>query len=43
MKNDNLWYCLVGTNDTNTGMLRFLGAVVAFILVFGAFFWLLGM
>ena len=43
MNNDNLWYCLVGTRDTNTGMLRFIGAVLAFILVFGALFWLLGL
>lgn len=43
MNDDNLWYGLVGTSDTNSGMLRFLAAVGAFIVVFGVLFWLLGL
>ncbi|WP_336167134.1 hypothetical protein [Ensifer sp. MJa1] len=43
MDNDNLWYCLVGTGDTNTGLARIMGAVVAFIAVFGTLFWLIGL
>ncbi|MEK1869151.1 MULTISPECIES: hypothetical protein [Ensifer] len=42
MDNDHLWYCLVGTKDTNTGMARFLLAVGAFIVLFGVVFWILG-
>ncbi|WP_268802268.1 hypothetical protein [Ensifer adhaerens] len=41
MNDDHLWYCLVGTKDTNTGMLRFLVAVAAFIVLFGSLFSLL--
>ena len=43
MDNDHLWYCLVGTKDTNTGMARFLLAVGAFIVLFGVVFWILGL
>ncbi|HEV7317305.1 MAG TPA: hypothetical protein VGO04_01675 [Ensifer sp.] len=43
MDNDNLWYCLTGTRDTNSGMLRFLLAVGAFIVLFGSLFWILGL
>lgn len=42
MRDDKFWYCLVGTEDVNTGMLRFIAAVVAFIVVFAFIFWALG-
>lgn len=42
MDDDHLWYSLVGSRDTNTGMLRFLLAVGAFIVLCGSLFWILG-
>lgn len=41
MQDDKFWYCLVGTNDVNTGMLRFIIAVSAFVVVFALIFWAL--
>ena len=38
-----LYYAIVGsTTDTNAGLARFMGAIIAFILIAGTLFWALG-
>jgi hypothetical protein len=39
----NLYYAIVGiTIDTNAGLARFMGLILAFIVVVGTLFWALG-
>jgi hypothetical protein len=39
----NLYYAIVGTTtDTNAGLARFLGVIIAFIVLVGSLFWALG-
>lgn len=39
----DLYYAIVGrTTDTNMGLARFMGVIVAFIVVVGGLFWLIG-
>ncbi len=39
----DLYYAIVGTTtDTNAGLVRFMGVIIAFILVGGTLFWALG-
>ena len=39
----DLYYAIVGTTtDTNAGLARFMGVILAFILVGGTLFWLTG-
>ncbi|WP_280519995.1 hypothetical protein [Rhizobium cremeum] len=41
--NDNLYYAIVGHNtNTNEGLGRLLGLVIAFVVIGGGFFWLIG-
>ena len=39
----DLYYAIVGTTtDTNAGLARFMGLIVAFIVVVGGLFWAIG-
>ena len=39
----DLYYALVGdTTDTNMGLVRFMGAIIAFIVIGGGLFWAIG-
>jgi len=39
----NLYYAIVGTTtDTNAGLARFMGAILAFIVIASTLFWALG-
>jgi hypothetical protein len=39
----DLYYAIVGTTtDTNTGLARFMGVVIAFIVIGGGLFWAIG-
>lgn len=39
----NLYYAIVGTTtDTNAGLARFMGVIIAFIVLVGTLFWALG-
>lgn len=39
----NLYYAIVGTaTDTNMGLARFMGVILAFIVVVGTLFWAIG-
>lgn len=39
----NLYYAIVGsTTDTNMGLARFMGVILAFIVVAGTLFWAIG-
>jgi hypothetical protein len=39
----DLYYTIVGTDtDTNVGLARFMGVIVAFIAVVGTLFWAIG-
>ena len=39
----DLYYAIVGTEtDTNAGLARFMGLILAFIVVVGGLFWLVG-
>ncbi|AOF91673.1 hypothetical protein [Sinorhizobium sp. RAC02] len=39
----DLYYAIVGTTtDTNAGLARFMGVIIAFILVVGTLFWAIG-
>ncbi|EYR79785.1 hypothetical protein P9A16_03755 [Shinella sp. 838] len=39
----NLYYAIVGsTTDTNMGLARFMGGILAFIVVVGTLFWAIG-
>ncbi|WLR91340.1 hypothetical protein [Shinella zoogloeoides] len=39
----NLYYAIVGTTtDTNAGLARFMGVIIAFIVLVGSLFWALG-
>lgn len=39
----DLYYAIVGTTtDTNAGLARFMGVILAFIVLVGGFFWLIG-
>ncbi|MFC6447147.1 hypothetical protein [Shinella zoogloeoides] len=40
---NDIYYAIVGTTtDTNQGLGRFMGAILAFIVVFGTLFWAIG-
>ncbi|WP_280513871.1 hypothetical protein [Rhizobium daejeonense] len=42
MKND-FYYAIVGQHtNTNEGLGRILGVIIAFIIIFGGLFWLIG-
>ena len=39
----DLYYAIVGTTtDTNVGLARFMGVILAFIVIVGALFWAIG-
>ena len=39
----DLYYAIVGTTtDTNAGLARFMGVIIAFIVLVGTLFWALG-
>lgn len=39
----DLYYAIVGTTtDTNVGLARFTGVILAFIIVIGTLFWAIG-
>lgn len=39
----NLYNAIVGTDtDTNVGLARFMGVIIAFIVIGGTLFWALG-
>ncbi|MCT7663522.1 hypothetical protein [Shinella kummerowiae] len=39
----DLYYAIVGTTtDTNVGLARFMGVILAFIIVIGTLFWAIG-
>ncbi len=40
---DDIYYAIVGTTtDTNMGLARFLGVILAFIVIVGTLFWAIG-
>ena len=40
---EDLYYAIVGaTTDTNAGLARFMGVILAFIVVVGTLFWAIG-
>lgn len=40
---NSIYYAIVGNNsNTNEGLARLVGAIIAFILIFGTLFWLAG-
>ncbi|WP_277955649.1 hypothetical protein [Shinella zoogloeoides] len=40
---NDIYYAIVGTTtDTNQGLARFMGVILAFIVVFGTLFWAIG-
>lgn len=40
---NEIYYAIVGTTtDTNTGLARFMGVILAFIVVAGTLFWAIG-
>lgn len=39
----DLYYAIVGTTtDTNAGLVRFMGVILAFIVIAGTVFWAIG-
>ena len=39
----DLYYAIVGTTtDTNVGLARFMGVILAFIVIVGGLFWVIG-
>ncbi len=39
----DLYYTIVGTTtDTNVGLARFMGVILAFIVIVGGLFWIIG-
>lgn len=38
----DLYYAVGTTTDTNVGLARFMGVILAFIVIIGGLFWVIG-